>query len=64
MRLSDIVGYADLSRYAEIALLLFFAAFIAIVIAIFRPSRRAELERASQLPLDDTARTTEERRTP
>lgn len=53
MSLTEIMSNAGLSRYAEIALLLFFFAFIVIVWRIFRPSRRAWLERQARLPLDD-----------
>jgi cbb3-type cytochrome oxidase subunit 3 len=52
MKLSDVVGHSGLAGYAEIALLLFFAAFIAILVVVFRSSRR-DMERAARLPLDD-----------
>lgn len=53
MRLSDIMSGAGLSIYAEIALVIFFGAFIAIVIRTFMPSRRREMDEAARLPLDD-----------
>jgi len=53
MSLTEIMSNAGLSRYAEIALLLFFFAFIVIVWRIYRPGRRAWLERQARLPLDD-----------
>jgi cbb3-type cytochrome oxidase subunit 3 len=53
MRLSDIMSNAGLAGYAEIALILFMVAFIAIVIRIFRPSRRNEMQAAARMPLDD-----------
>lgn len=53
MRLSDIMGAADLSAYAEVAMILFLAAFVAIVIAIFAPGRRQTYDAASRMPLDD-----------
>ena len=53
MRLSDVMSHAGLARYAEVALILFLIAFLAIVIRLFRRSNRDELERASRLPLDD-----------
>jgi cbb3-type cytochrome oxidase subunit 3 len=53
MKLSDIMSYAQLSFYTEVALVLFLGVFIAITIRTFLPSRRAELEAASRLPLDD-----------
>lgn len=53
MRLSDIMANAGLAGYAEVALVLFFLAFLAIVIRTFWPGRRRELEAASRMPLDD-----------
>ena len=53
MRLSDIMGAADLSAYAEIAMLLFLVAFIAIVIMTFAPGRQKTFDAASRMPLDD-----------
>lgn len=56
MKLSDIMSNAGLSVYAEIALIIFLAVFVAIVFRVFAPSRKHEWERASQLPLDDAPR--------
>jgi cbb3-type cytochrome oxidase subunit 3 len=53
MRLSDIMSAAGLSGYAVVALVIFFVLFIVIVVRLFLPSRRDELERAAFLPLDD-----------
>jgi cbb3-type cytochrome oxidase subunit 3 len=53
MKLSDIMSHAQLSVYTEIALVLFLAVFVAIVIHTFLPSRRRELEEISRLPLSD-----------
>ncbi|MCX5761537.1 MAG: cbb3-type cytochrome c oxidase subunit 3 [Gemmatimonadetes bacterium] len=53
MKLSDIMGAANLSVYTEIAMLLFLAAFIAIVIATFAPGRQKTFDAASRMPLDD-----------
>jgi len=53
MRLSDIMSGAGLAGYAEIALILFMVAFIGIVIRIFRPGRRQEMQAAARMPLDD-----------
>ena len=57
MSLTEIMSNAGLSRYAEWALLLFVFAFIVILVRIFRPSRRVELEDKAKLPLrdDDTS---------
>lgn len=53
MKLSDIMSYAQLSFYTEVALVLFLGVFIAISIHTFMPSRRRELDAASRLPLED-----------
>jgi cbb3-type cytochrome oxidase subunit 3 len=53
MSLTEIMSAAGLSRYAEIALVLFFVAFIVILVRIYAPSRRRALERAAHLPLED-----------
>lgn len=53
MKLSDVMGAANLSIYAQVALILFLAAFAGIVFRTFRPSRRREFEDARRLPLDD-----------
>jgi cbb3-type cytochrome oxidase subunit 3 len=53
MSLTELMSNAGLSRYAEVALLLFFFAFVVIVWRVFSPSRRQSLERQARLPLDD-----------
>ncbi|WP_396204655.1 cbb3-type cytochrome oxidase subunit 3 [Gemmatimonas sp.] len=53
MKLSDIMSYAQLSVYTEVALVLFLGVFIAIAIHTFLPSRRRELDAASRIPLED-----------
>jgi cbb3-type cytochrome oxidase subunit 3 len=53
MSLTEIMSNAGLSRYAEVALLLFFCAFVIIVWRIFRPGQRKWLEQQARLPLDD-----------
>ena len=52
MRLSDVMGHAGLSIYAEIALVIFLGVFVAIVIRLFT-SKRSDLERHARMPLDD-----------
>jgi hypothetical protein len=52
MKLSDIMGAANLSSYAQVALVLFLAAFVLIIARTWAPSRRQELEAAARLPLD------------
>lgn len=53
MKLSDVMSGAGLSIYAEIAMVIFMAVFIGIVIHLFRPSRRESLERHGAIPLDE-----------
>ena len=53
MRLSDIMGAAGLSAYAEVAMILFLVAFGVIVIATFAPGRQKTFDAASRMPLDD-----------
>jgi cbb3-type cytochrome oxidase subunit 3 len=53
MSLTEIMSSAGLSRYAEVALVLFLVAFLLIVWRIFLPSRKPSFDRAARLPLDD-----------
>jgi cbb3-type cytochrome oxidase subunit 3 len=53
MRLSDVVSGAGLAGYAEIALIIFLLAFIAIVLWVFSPRRRRSLEAKKHLPFED-----------
>ena len=55
MRLSDVMSHAGLAGYAIVALVLFLAAFLAVVAWIARRSSSREFERASRLPLEDDA---------
>lgn len=53
MRLTDVVSGAGLSFYAQVALVLFFVAFVLIVVRLWFRRDRDELERMRRLPLDD-----------
>ena len=53
MSLTEIMSNAGLTRYAEWALLLFLFAFLLILVRLFRPSQRVELEAQAKLPLED-----------
>ena len=53
MRLSDVVGHSGLAVYAEVALVLFFLAFVLIGVRLLVRRDRRELERMSRMPLDD-----------
>ena len=58
MSLTDVMSNSGLVFYAEVALILFVVAFLVIAARIFAPGRRAELDAASRLPLDDHDATT------
>ena len=49
MKLSDIMGNAGLSFYAQVALVIFFGVFIAVTLYTWKPSRRAELNDAAMI---------------
>jgi hypothetical protein len=52
MRLSDIMSSMQLGFYAEVALVLFLGAFVAIAASLFRGRPSEEWERYRHLPLD------------
>jgi hypothetical protein len=54
MKLSDIVSAASgLAVYAEVALVLFFAAFVTVLVQVASKRRAKDWEEASALPLGD-----------
>jgi cbb3-type cytochrome oxidase subunit 3 len=53
MKLSDIMGNAGLSFYAQVALVIFFGVFVAVTLYTWKPSRKQELDEAAMLPLND-----------
>ena len=53
MKLSDIMGAAGLTSWAEIGLIISFVTFAAIVAYVFVIRSRASYEDARHLPLDD-----------
>lgn len=53
MKLSEIVGAAGLAIYAEVALVIFLFAFVAIVIHVTSKANRADFDAAGSLPLSD-----------
>jgi hypothetical protein len=53
MSLTDLMSGAGLASYAQVALVLFLAAFLANAVRLWAPGRRAELDAAGRLPLDD-----------
>ncbi|MGE0441863.1 MAG: cbb3-type cytochrome oxidase subunit 3 [Gemmatimonadales bacterium] len=62
MRLTDIMSGSGLSGYATIALILFMAAFLAIVVRTFLPSRKREMDEHGRIPLDDYPQATSPRK--
>jgi len=60
MRLSDIMSAMGLSLYPTVAMIFFLAVFAGVLVRVFRPSARAEMDAAARLPLSDdsTAHTT------
>ncbi|HTV24112.1 MAG TPA: hypothetical protein VMG12_35715 [Polyangiaceae bacterium] len=64
MRLSDVMSAMQLGSYAEVALMLFMAAFIAIGVNVFLRRNAATFEHARHLPLDPEARPSEHRPNP
>ena len=57
MKLSEIMSHSGLSGYAEIALILFLVAFVAVAITVFRPGAKRAMDEASRLPFDDESAT-------
>ncbi|MBI5836879.1 MAG: cbb3-type cytochrome c oxidase subunit 3 [Candidatus Eisenbacteria bacterium] len=53
MSLVDVMSHAGLAVYAEVAMALFMIAFLVIVVWVFAPSRRREMDEAKRLPLED-----------
>ena len=53
MGLSSIMSGANLATYAEIALIIFFAVFMVVVVRTMRKSRDDEFDRAARIPLED-----------
>ncbi len=54
MNLSEIVSAASgLAIYAEVAMVLFMVAFLAVLVQVFAKRRQAEWNRAASLALDD-----------
>ncbi|MGF1511671.1 MAG: cbb3-type cytochrome oxidase subunit 3 [Myxococcota bacterium] len=51
MRLSELMSSMDLSFYPQVALVIFLAVFIGVVVRLF--TRKEEYERAARLPLED-----------
>ena len=53
MTLADLMSHSGLAIFAEVAMILFFVVFLLVVVRLFAPGRRREMEAAGRLPLDD-----------
>lgn len=53
MKLSDVMSSMGLAVYAEVALVIFFAVFVGVLLHVYRRDLRPEYERARMMPLDD-----------
>lgn len=53
MKLSDIMGHAGLSVYAEIALVLFMLVFLGVAVRLLLPNTPQAWRDAARMPLDD-----------
>jgi cbb3-type cytochrome oxidase subunit 3 len=47
------MSHAGLAGYAEVALIIFFVLFVAIVARVLAPGRKAGYDAAARMPLDD-----------
>ena len=54
MKLSDVMSAMNLAAYAEVGLVLFFAAFAAVAVDVFRRGRK--LEAFARIPLDSDSK--------
>ena len=55
MSLTDVMSAMQLELYAEVALVLFLAAFLVVVAQVLSATRKPEWQRARYLPLEDGA---------
>ncbi|HUO52094.1 MAG TPA: cbb3-type cytochrome c oxidase subunit 3 [Gemmatimonadaceae bacterium] len=53
MSLKDIMARAGIDLYGEIMLIVAILLFLFLLWRIYAPSRRAEMERMAELPLED-----------
>jgi cbb3-type cytochrome oxidase subunit 3 len=53
MRLTDVMSNLGLGIYPILALPLFIGVFVGVVLRVSKRSRRAELQRAGDLPLEE-----------
>lgn len=53
MKLSDVMGAADLAIFAEVALLLFFGVFLVVLLRAAWPGNGATWSELGRMPLED-----------
>ena len=53
MKLSDIMSAMQLAHYAEVALVIFFTVFVAVIAHVMRRELKSKWERARYLPLEE-----------
>lgn len=53
MKLSDVMSNAGLAMYAEVGLVLFLLAFMAVVVKVLWPGKNDEYTQAGMIPLSD-----------
>jgi cbb3-type cytochrome oxidase subunit 3 len=53
MKLSDVMSSMGLAAYAEIAMVIFLAVFLAVALQLLRKKNIEAYERARLIPLDD-----------
>ena len=53
MRLSELMSAADLDFWPQVALLMFMAIFVGVLVKTFSKSQQKNHEEASKLPLED-----------
>lgn len=58
MRMTDVISALGLTIFPIVALVLFLAAFVAVLLQVTSKARRSEFDRAASLPLADDASTT------
>lgn len=53
MKLSDVMGAANLSIYAQVGLVLFLLIFVAVIVRVMWPGRRQLDSELGQIPFSD-----------
>lgn len=64
MKLSDVMGAADLAIYAEVGLVLFLAAFVGVVVRVLWPGHDDNYDEALMIPFTEKPAAPREQHTP